>query len=292
MKKFFVILITLIATISCSVNTDCESPVMYEDVKELSSDYVEVIEGINEVNQNLIPAATRARWWKYLCTAIADAGVSLIPGSSIGTGIAASSMVWTMLKEFKTKQVTRSASEPVISIRDTSIALTYLESPEWKKYDSDSDGYLHNRVIVNLYEKYGESLFELSTQEFTDLAFDELAVVEGKPVEYSQSEKNELCASIDEYVNAFVTSETSDDFFNYLKTKYPDKNGEIEILRAAMDGFTALNVNEDEGDYVKRIMGLVDNSNLTEDSKKNVKSSLAVANASTRLWNEDALLTR
>ncbi len=117
-----------------------------------------------------------------------------------------------------------------------------------------------------------------------------LVQTKGREREYSQSEMDEIYTSIDEYVNAFITSETPDDFFNYLKIQYPGKNGEIEILKAAMDGFIALDVNEDEGKYVKKLMGIVDNSNLNDDSKKDVKSSLAVANASTRLWNEAALV--
>ena len=290
MRKMFALLMTLFTVISCSTNQKDDFQRIENEMVEITPDYLEVIDGINEINAGLKPVETRARWWKYLCTAIADAGVSLIPGSSVATGITASSLVWTMLKEVKSKQETRAVSEPVISIRDTSISMTCLESPEWKKYDSDSDGYLHNRVIVNLYEDYGESLFDLSTSEFTDLAFAELARVEGREIEYSQSEMNEIYTSIDEYVNAFISSDTPDDFFNYLKIQYPDKNGEIEILKAAMDGFTALDVNEDEGKYVKKLMGIVDNSNLNEDSKKDVKSSLAVANASTRLWNEDALV--
>lgn len=291
MKKMFAILMTLFTVISCSTNQKDDFQRIENEMVEITPDYLEVIDGINEINAGLKSVETRARWWKYLCTAIADAGVSLIPGSNVAAGISASTLVWGMLKEVK-KAVddTRAATEPILSLRDSSVSLTRLVDPDWNTYESDSDGYLHNRVIVNLYEDYGEALFDLSTSEFTDLAFAELARVEGREIEYSQSEMDEIYTSIDEYVNAFITSETPDDFFNYLKIQYPGKNGEIEILKAAMDGFMALDVNKDEGEYVKKVMGVVDDSNLNDDSKKNVKSSLAVANASTRLWNEAALV--
>lgn len=88
------------------------------------------------------PAFTKAKWWKYILSALVDGGVCFITLHlpvvqyvSIGCAIAASNSFFNWIDN-------NSASSP---LQEESISMTYLQKEEWTG-EGASAGTLHNTI--------------------------------------------------------------------------------------------------------------------------------------------------
>ena len=67
--------------------------------------------------------------------------------------------------------------------------------------------------------------------------------------------------------------------------KYPNKQGELTLLETFFSGLNNIDVDENDGDYLMKVLKLVDNSELSEEIKRNLRNAFIVGNASYQLWN-------
>ena len=100
MKKYLFIAAAICVFVSSCAKNDSAS---IEIKNEPSSNpYAELSAQIESLNQDYLIPETRAKWWKYLITAIVDAGVGLI-NLDVGEAISASTFTWNALKDIKKK---------------------------------------------------------------------------------------------------------------------------------------------------------------------------------------------
>lgn len=227
----------------------------------------------------------RPKWWQVLLTAIADAGVGLLTGN-VGYAINASSLTWSIVKDFSVQKIeTKSDDETFCSVRDSVFAMSHLD------IDGNNDGVLHNQVILNLYERYGEEMFKLPEEVLLQAVADEVALLTG-------CEANEVIPDVAEakiemkvYTDAYIESANVDEYIGRLKAVNPEKADALDVLKITLEGFQFVDIKTDDGKYAEKVLDVIDSSDVSPEMKADLSSGVAIANASTRLWNQDELLS-
>ncbi|MDE6147501.1 MAG: hypothetical protein K2G18_05525 [Bacteroidales bacterium] len=287
MKKI-VFIMAFLATflVSCS-NKETAVTVPTVDVPQ-STEVIALKNDLLALNNEMFGQQidTKARWWKYLLTAIADAGVGLITGN-VGFAISASSLTWTVFKDVSKTSDNNIESDPVKSVNDPVFATSYLDIDDDCPLE-DNDGMIHNQVILNLYEIYGEDLFDLPEETLLQIVAEEVAAITGCTVEEVVPDIASATADMKVYTDAYLESSSIDEYIEHLKTANPEKSDALDILKITLEGFQFVDATVDNGEYATRVIEIIDNSNVEEAMKDDLKSSVSIANASARLWNTDA----
>lgn len=282
MKKYFVFLFScLIITLSsCTKDAqNTEMPVL-EDVavESLKAD----LTSLNETMFGESFIVTKAKWWKFLVTALVDAGAGLLT-SNVSIGISASSLTWTILKDVCAVKQNETSFNP------SSIALTEL------KLGNDgetllSDGEIHNIVLMNLNEKYGEDMFELPEETLIREVANEVAELKGCSLEEAIADIDEASSQIKIFTDAYINSSSIEEYTTTLKKYYPQNATEIDVLEITFEGFQQVDVDTDNGEYAREVTRIIDESAIPTTMKNDLKLGVSIANASTRLWNKDAIV--
>ena len=280
MKKIVIfMLFGLIAFCSCTKNNVVETP--SENINELDALKLELL----ELNSTLPPSKdviTKAPWWKYLLVGVADAVGGFIPGGSVSTAISASSLAWTILKEEK-----KSSESSTGSSTSTPAGNPSLNPIESALVNVGGDGEVHNKVIVNIFEKYGEEMFSLPENELNNEISKEVSLQTGEPLEVVKITPQQS-VTIHNVVDAYVTSATVDEFM--CKVSPTLANPELsEVVEVILSGYERVDISTDNGTYEAAVNKTIEKSKISTTSKDCLKSVSSVANASTRLWNVNSL---
>ncbi len=286
-KSFFVMAISAMFFISCSnkeTNVIAVDEPQAPEVVALKNDLKALN---NELFGEQVVTKARPKWWHYLLTAIADAGVGLLTGN-VGYAISASSLTWTVVKDLSVQKIeTKSDDETFCSVRDSVFAMSHLDIDG----NDNNDGVLHNQVVLNLYERYGEELFKLPEEVLLQAVADEVALLTG-------CEANEVIPNVAEakiemkvYTDAYIESANVDEYIGRLKAVNPEKADALDVLKITLEGFQFVDIKTDDGRYAEKVLDVIDNSDVSPEMKADLSSGVAIANASTRLWNQDELLS-
>ena len=308
MKKYLFIAAAICVFVSSCAKNDSAS---IEIKNEPSSNpYAELSAQIESLNQDYLVPETRAKWWKFLITAVADAGVGLATGN-VGYAISASSLTWTVLKDVNGKSdssssstsssstsssstsssSTSSSTSPATgefikpSIKEVETSLVYLDVCD----GSVNDGEIHNTVINNIYNRYGEEMFELESEELLTLVATEVAYLTNSTSSSVIADIDKAVSDMSVYTSAYLRSNSVNDYITELKIIHPNKSEELDVLKVSLEGFQYIDPETDNGQYAKSVVTLIEDSNINPDSKNALISGVSVANASVRLWNEDAI---
>ena len=150
----------------------------------------------------------------------------------------------------------------------------------------DSIGYFHNRILLDIKnENQGQKLSRDSI----------LACIAQKTSEFYRVDKNEIKQDFANNKELFdfvaggdylsVDGEDLHDIIAAWIAKYPNKQGELTLLETFFSGLNNIDVDENDGDYLMKVLKLVDNSELSEEIKRNLRNAFIVGNASYQLWN-------
>lgn len=293
LKKYLFIAAAICVFVSSCAKNDSAS---IEIKNEPSSNpYAELSTQIESLNQDYLIPETRAKWWKFLITAVADAGVGLATGN-VGYAISASSLTWTVLKDVNGKSdssssSTSSSTSPATgefikpSIKEVETSLVYLDVCD----GSVNDGEIHNTVINNIYNRYGEEMFELESEELLTLVATEVAYLTNSTSSSVIADIDKAVSDMSVYTSAYLRSNSVNDYITELKIIHPNKSEELDVLKVSLEGFQYIDPETDNGQYAKSVVTLIEDSNINPDSKNALISGVSVANASVRLWNEDAI---
>lgn len=230
-------------------------------------------------------AGIRAKWWKYLITAAADACGALVPGGSIGTGISASSLTWTILKDDNntSKQNNETANHSSIH----SIVNQKYTLPK------ESAGFIHNKTIERAYNNNGgEDFFNLSEEkqvEILNMYMLEISKeynIEFDSIQLSIANVLKISKSVADLITPNMTVE---EYTLALKTISPDVAYHrcIDILSSVIEGLANSSANEDV--YINNILNAIQSSELDKNSKERISNAVSIAFASSMLWNINAL---
>jgi hypothetical protein len=226
---------------------------------------------------------TKAKWWSYLLTGLADvggffgaggAGLEKGKASPISAAVGASTLIWNLTKD---AGYASSNSDPAYSIiNDAQIALSQV----------DGEGYIHNKAILDLYEENGDSLFFFSIEKLLPLIYEKVAI-ESRSSEGTYATSKEDTRIVNDVLSAYSSSTTIDEYFEKLKTISPGNDEVLDVLSIIMAGFDSIDAVANDGVYYNEVRKIVSHSAVSEETKEIIISSLSIANASSRLWKEN-----
>lgn len=89
------------------------------------------------------------------------------------------------------------------------------------------------------------------------------------------------------------TTDTSiHEYIAFLKRRFPENSQQLTIFEPILEGLQKVNPIENKGEYVDRVMCIIDIFAVAEPIKHNLKEGLTVANASARLWNTEYVMVK
>lgn len=287
MKKLIAVLsiTALFLFVSCMKNADSRITNNNQN-KEFEALKEQLVSLNNSLPQRTGEEITKVRWWQCLIIAAADAGGYLwgkIKNTdAITTGCTASITVWDYFNNDETSTDvptgvdTSAATQTSFSINDDHIALSSVEGV----------GFIHNKVILDLYDDLGASMFSLSTNELLPLVAQKVSTETGRSLHEIILSARIQKKIVDEVVNAYATSNTLDEFIDNLKLSAPDRAELLDIANVILEGFEAIDAVEDNGQYCETVQGIISESDIPSESKEILNSTASVANASSRLWTK------
>lgn len=81
-------------------------------------------------------------------------------------------------------------------------------------------------------------------------------------------------------------------FTEVLKRRFPENSQQLTIFEPILEGLQKVNPIENKGEYVDRVMCIIDIFAVAEPIKHNLREGLTVANASARLWNTEYVMVK
>ncbi len=178
-----------------------------------------------------------------------------------------------------------------VPLLEESISMTYLQNEEWTG-EGASAGILHNTVITNLYDKYGEKFYEAPDTIMACRIAKEVSVLANQDSTLLYLSLIDNFDVIKECVDSCTTDTSIHEYIAFLKRRFPENSQQLTIFGPILEGLQKVNPIENEGEYVDRVMCIIDIFAVAEPIKHNLKEGLTVANASARLWNTEYVMVK
>lgn len=294
MKKSYVLYIigVVIATafiiVACNKNEEVTAPTPQEinqaAFDALKSDIVQLNK--DRFKETSMVSTTRMKWWKWLIIGIADVGGSVLPSGGIAAGIAASTLAVKLCNNNIKKDNSQGAF--YISVDNTNVALSHVENQAWR----NESGYIHNKVISDLYDEYGDDLFNLPEKELLEKANKKVAEITKQTyIPFTIAEEQQSLQAVHQAVDLYGQSTTAESYFGELKTIAPERANEINVIQVAFDELEQAMISEEKAVYVGEVVQHIDAANISMVSKDIIKTGITVANASGNLWTSPTVIS-
>lgn len=154
----------------------------------------------------------------------------------------------------------------------------------------DSIGYMHNLLLTDLKSELTPA----------DLSIDSLIIkVPQTACKYYNDEPlNVVIANLSEKRPFFEkiqcmerkgvdTYNDVDDIVNDWKSNFPECSEDLNVLGSFIKGLSNLEVEENDGEYLNKVLELIDASSLDDTKKNELRNAFIVGNASYQLWNTE-----
>ena len=278
MKKYIYIIVLACIVNACSISNGVDSAV------EEKSEYDIVVEQINALNREYFKDSTKAGWWRrVLLLAVADAGV-FIGTHDISASISASTLAWTVSATIFEDDGGNSG--PVTQVngpRDDGSEGSGLDITDGT---GSNVGEIHNTVILELYDEYGDALCSMPTFEVMNLVAGKVADLTDTAPNMVYAEVSGAVGEMEAYTDLYLNSSNIDEYIDGLIEMHPEAAAELEVLRPTLEGFQFVDPETDDGDYGRELIEIIDGSGLGPRSKTNLKAGISIANASVKLWGD------
>lgn len=302
MKKKLFLFVCLIASaiaffscgndeVTCEVNAEDSEQVCYND------HFMSLKNNIKTLNEETFGDEVKTRgifkfFKKLLSIVISDAagaivGTAISPGTGTVVGaVSASAYVATR----NVDDINISFGMHKISINEKSLDGVVIENPAIKTTFADSIGYFHNLILVSMNNSGKLPLMVQSSEEIVNNVYLEASRISSIPTSIKDADElvsvnNDMRRFVESEIAVFLPDDDFDAYCNKLSGLYPEKANEISVLKEFVYGLSNIDINETDTEYLQKILLLIDESEIDEISKKNLKSAVLVGNASYRLWN-------
>ena len=277
--------------VTCEVNAGNLEQVCYND------HFMSLKNNIKTLNEETFGDEVKTRGIfkflkKLLSIVISDAvgaigGTAICPGTGTVVGaVSASAFVATR----NVDDIEISSGMHKISINEKSLDGVVVDNPAIKATFADSIGYFHNLIPVSMNNSGKLPLAVQSSKEIVNDVYLEASRISGIPTSIKDADElvsvnNDMRRFVESGIAVFLPDDDFDAYCNKLSGLYPEKANEISVLKEFVYGLSNIDINETDTEYLQKILLLIDESEIDEISKKNLKSAVLVGNASYRLWN-------
>lgn len=269
----FLIVAILFSTSGCSNVSDdnvYQGEMKTEALKKLKNDLL-VLNSNYENNPELQTRFKFKLWFRVLAIVVADVACTIY--GNLPTGITASKSANDIMNDLEEKL----NKAPSSSLKSN--ALDGLEI--------GSAGYIHNKVLIDMYEKYGESMDTLTTEQLLDLASNDVYNLTGEA--NLPLSKSDAVLLVDNVVSKMDLTKSISENIESLKTLTidPELQSKLDICGTFIEGLQM--VDDNDSTYFESANELIINSDLPTADKLELQDALSVGYASAKLWNTEVL---
>lgn len=161
----------------------------------------------------------------------------------------------------------------------------------------DSIGYVHNLVILSMYEDHPE-LFEAETLFSNEFA-DSVDSYVGKVLVLNSNLISEEVNSIPELVSMchnirqyILQAPSINVAMDSLQASLPEYYQEFDILNTFIESLNLEDDYETAEEYATAVFALIEESELPDNIKESLRAGLLIANASQKLWDSRIIMPR
>lgn len=154
----------------------------------------------------------------------------------------------------------------------------------------DSIGYYHNLAIAELSAEQPDWT-TLSADEITRVLGAKITKVTGWGTLSQMEELTQATGSTADFNRELQLLADNDKYdvegmCEELKVKYPEYSGQIDVLLEAIKGLQSSTTETSNTlSYCQKVLNIIDTANIDKDLRSQLRASIVVANASTKLWN-------
>lgn len=242
---------------------------------------------INLNDSRLSPDTKIPRWLGWLGVGISDAVGGLV-GAHVG-GVFGGIVLGAIASidayiEFVANQPANVVS--LNGINDVDYAEDIFGQYALQSEESNnglSDGYYHNAIIRSLFNKHGDNLFLMDEDSLVLAVEAETVSLCGVSVEETSQVMSSFNAT--DFVYNEVIDESPGAFMNRIQAMNTGASLELSILEPILAGVNGIEDRLERVEYVQDVVELVDESQISEHSKRTIKSGATIALESSLLWN-------
>lgn len=260
----FLIVAILFSTSGCSNVSDdnvYQGEMKTEALKNLKNDLL-VLNSNYENNPELQTRFKFKNWFRCLVIAVADVAGTVF--GNLDTGIILSEKSNGLLDKIE-GSLSKAPSSP-------------LKSNALDGIEVGSAGYIHNKVLIDMYEKYGESMDTLTTEQLLDLASNEVYNLTGEAS--LPLSKSDAVLLVDNVVGKMDLTKSISENIESLKTLTidPELQSKLDICGTFIEGLQM--VDDNDSTYFESANELIINSDLPTADKLELQDALSVGYAS------------
>jgi len=147
-------------------------------------------------------------------------------------------------------------------------------------------GFVHNRVIYEVYQDLGNRILTSSDEIIRSKVIEKMKKYV-PAIQFNTSILNNTVIPnlLDNAINSYENT-PSEDIFGMVAVQYPSRNNEVETLTLFCTKYSSISDFTTRTRYVEDFTATVTSSGIGEDSKNYILSSISVASYSDMLWKE------
>lgn len=255
------------------INLDPQYDVLVDSLTKLTNTTVLDF----QVNMHTSRASFWKKWTKKLFVVVLCDAIGGVTGNIVGAA-------FTSYCAARSQGLLPYNPGDVDILNNRSLDQQLLADTTWARTPADNSGYLHNKVLVQLYEKHGDDLLTIPTNqiyaEADSIVTNDFGIGIVRPADQSAAET--LYAQLAEVGE---NSETITDFFTAWKQLHPDNRNQWNVLEVVMNGFYELDLNADNGQYLNSVIQTINTSSLPDEEKQSLRTCISIGHASAFLWS-------
>lgn len=281
-KLFYVFIVVLTTLVSCAHEND-------STINEISEEcsFNELLNEIEIYNAEYgIETKANGGFWRRLGRVAAADGLGFAIGSVGGPGVGLLSGIlssfFAACREIMTATYTKTTSDAIELSEDK----LYSNSSQTTLSECDYLGEIHNLILEEIYEDNPDCFLSLSESQI-------ITAIQQKLTKYFPNENVQSSAvDIDDtkdLVNVILNPDlTITQVFDNIRLRLPSMDREIDVIEQYCATVSSIEDNEIVIEYTDGFHTIVDESDINDDSKENIKSTVSVVGNSRLLWSECA----
>lgn len=230
------------------------------------------------------------RFWQGVATVLADA-IGATGGGIAGAGVCSGlvgAAVYGLDLDLSIKAVLNIQHAPVNNpnIAFNNVVIPGSTSREYvNTICPDSIGYYHNAILYDFFSdstKY-EQFEGIGQHKFAGLIIDKIS--DFSPIQVTDEEVDLHVHISNIIISALKNSETYEDFCNTINSSLPIDKNILLLLEEYVKGLETIDSQKDNSTYLKDMLKIIQDSDLSKGTKERLEDAVIVGNASNKMWN-------
>ena len=216
-----------------------------------------------------------------ICGAVtASAAAAFIPADNITVGKAPKS-----IERVKIPSPTMNSAN--VALSQTILPEKSASGGELQKIDSI--GYYHNYIMLSIQPLEEAELVSVDDiiDNVSDLSAKEYGEQKQTLVDNLQANRSLFDNIIEKKMYSSEEYPDLHELMNEWKEMYPDQTDCLSVLETFFEGISNMEVEENDGEYLNKVLNIIENSSLSEEIRMNLRNAFIVGNASYQLWNTE-----